>query len=415
LGAVSGGWHFAGLASSIFVVRPLSQIVCVRAYPLSIALRKPFRHAVQVRQCADPIVVEVELADRTVGYGETLARPYVTGETVETVMGTIGDTILKALVDFRPECFADALELIDALPVRDELGDVINAARAGVELALLDAYSRYFGMPVEAAAGWLGLPGFGLPGSTGKVRYSGVLSGDDVGKLPGSVRKMRWFGLRDFKLKVGYEDDVERVRAVARVLGKSLGRRTTLRIDANGGWSFARGLEVLQALEDIPISCVEQPLSPQDDGRLVEFRRSIKFSVMHDESLITFEDARRLVELGVGDGFNIRISKNGGFLQALRFAHFARKNGVFYQLGCMVGETSILSAAGRRFLELVPGVGFAEGSYGKFLLRSDVVKRGVGFGYGGKARPLSGLGWGVEVVADLLKRHVSDRVVEYPL
>ena len=38
-----------------------------------------------------------------------------------------------------------------------------------------------------------------------------------------------------------------------------------------------------------------------------------------------------------------------------------------------------------------------EGSYGRFLLRGDVVRRPVGFGYGGRPKPLPGLGWGVEV------------------
>ncbi len=56
----------------------------------------------------------------------------------------------------------------------------MNAARAGVELALLDAYSRHFRRDIGEAVGWLGLAGLGSPGSARRVRYSAVLSGGEV-------------------------------------------------------------------------------------------------------------------------------------------------------------------------------------------------------------------------------------------
>jgi hypothetical protein len=74
----------------------------------------------------------------------------------------------------------------------------------------------------------------------------------------------------------------------------------------------------------------------------------------------------------------------------------------------MVGETSILSAAGRRFLQIVPGVRFAEGSFGRFLLTRDVAARPVRFGYGGRFKALTGLGWGVTVRPDRLAELAAD-------
>ena len=61
-----------------------TQVVAIQIWPLQIPLRKPFKHAAAVRSTADPIVVEIELVDGTIGYGETLARPYVTAETPAT-------------------------------------------------------------------------------------------------------------------------------------------------------------------------------------------------------------------------------------------------------------------------------------------------------------------------------------------
>ncbi|HSW45783.1 MAG TPA: enolase C-terminal domain-like protein [Phycisphaerae bacterium] len=387
----------------------------MRIWPLAIPLRKPFRHAVGEREVADPVVVEVELADGTLGYGETLPRPYVSDETLESVIRCLRGELLNALVELRPAGFPEALECIDALPDRTRAGEVMTAARAGLELALLDAYSRHFERPIAEVVGWLGLPGLGPPGSIRLARYGGVISGDEVGRLAWSVRKMRWFGLRDFKLKVGYEDDVERIRAVARVLGRSLGSKFTLRLDANGAWTPERAVEVLKAVTDVPVSCVEQPLDRDHESDLQALRQQTGAKVMHDESLVTRQDAERLVEAGVADGFNIRLSKNGGFLPALRLAHLARKQGILCQLGCMVGETSILSAAGRRFLENVPNVTFAEGSYGRFLLRGDVAWKPVGFGYGGRPKSLPGPGWGVTVDAGKLREYVRPGVIELAL
>lgn len=392
-----------------------SHVRCIRVYPLALPLRKPFRHATQVRTEADPIIVAVQLANSIIGYGETLPRPYVSGETTATVAHALHNELRHHLLGMRPASFAEALEQIEGLPFVDQEGRLITAARAGLELALLDAYSHYFHKPLSDAVGWFGAAGFGSPGSLAKIRYSGVISGDDLPRLARSIRKMRLFRLRDFKLKVGYPDDVLRIREAARILGRNLGRSLTLRLDANGGWTLTRAIEVLSAVRDIAIAGVEQPLPPDQDQDLPLLKQHTPFPLVHDESLLTLDHAERLHQSGVADGFNIRISKNGGFLPAMRLANFARRNHILCQLGCMVGETSLLSAVGRRFLEHVPGIRFAEGSYGRFLLTRDILRRRVQFGLGGKAKPLPGLGWGVKVEPQFLEQFTRPGMLEFPL
>jgi len=393
-----------------------TQINRITLWPLAIPMKRRFSHATHEREVADPVVVAVELANGVVGWGETLPRPYVTGETVESVRPAVEQALLPLLAPLHPTCLPEALEVIDALPTIDPDGRPISAARAGIEMALLDAYCRCWSRWVGDVVGWLGLAGIGVGGSLKQVRYSGVLSADEPRRVLRSLWKMRWFGLRDFKLKVGFDGDQELVAAVAGRLSGAIRRgRATLRLDANGGWTLDRAVERLSAWREWPIACIEQPLPRGHEHRLGELKRQVPTPIMHDESLTTLADAEKLIALRVADFFNIRLSKNGGWLASIRLAGLARRHGVGYQLGCMVGETSILSAAGRAFLAVVPGVEFAEGSYGGFLLRDDVVEQPVRFGYGGRGRLLPGPGWGVQVRPERLRRLVADRPIEIVL
>lgn len=393
-----------------------SQIRRLTLHPLAIPFRKPFAHAASVRETADPVVIAAELADNTIGYGETLPRPYVTGETVESVLRVVEDVLLGPLTELRPSNFPEALEALAALPTNTEDGTPIAAARAGVELALLDAYSRHFRRPIIEAAGWIGLPRLGPPGSLRHVRYSAIVGGDDPGRIPRVIRRMRCYGLCDFKLKVGDDRDDDRVRAAVAALGRSLrDGDTTLRLDANAAWDLPTAAVRLGRWEDLGIACIEQPLAKGDEANLPELQRRTTFPLMHDESLVTYDDAEALITNQVADWFNLRLSKNGGFLETMRIVGLARQHRVRYQLGCMVGETSILSAAGRRFLECIPDVAFAEGSYGRFLLAADVAARPVRFGYGGRPQPLTGPGWGVDVDPDRLAALAAQRPTALPL
>jgi muconate cycloisomerase len=387
-------------------------VQCLTIYPLALTMKRKVSHAASQRAVSEPIVVAVELANGVIGYGETLPRAYVTGETNETVVDVLRDEFTRQLLAFRPTGFYDALEAIEALPYIGEDGHGCPAARAAIELALLDAYLKSFGRSVSDVTGWLGLPGFGHPGSLPRARYSMVLASESIAKLRKHVRLAYLLGMRHFKLKVGFADDEERLDVVGRSLGRALERqRASLRLDANGAWTLPRAVASLKKWHNVSFSGVEQPLAKDADEDLPSLREQTGVRVFHDESLVTLDDARRLHALGVADGFNIRISKCGGLLPSLRLAGFARARDIDVQLGCMVGETSILSAVGMCFLAVVPGVRFCEGAFGGLLMAEDVVRRSVLFRIGGRPPRIPPGGWGAAVQTDLLERHCVERPI----
>ena len=303
-----------------------SAVRSINVLPLAIPMRRRVSHASSQRDVADPIVVAVELNSGIVGYGETLPRPYVTGETVESVLAAIEEMFVPGLVSLSPEHFPGALEAIDALPFETPDGRSVPAARAAVELALLDAYARHFDRPISEVAGWMGLGGFGPPGSTRTIRYSGVLASSSSVSTLKTLRLLWWYGLRHFKLKVGLPDDAERVTTVLRRLRRAITRhRASLRVDANGGWTKDEAIERLSDFDPLPLAGLEQPLAKGNEDALPVIQALSEAPLIHDESLVTMDDAHRLLELDVAGGFNIRISKCGGLLPSLRLADLARQ------------------------------------------------------------------------------------------
>jgi L-alanine-DL-glutamate epimerase-like enolase superfamily enzyme len=390
----------------------------VRIFRLAIPLRVRFEHAAAVRDLADPVIVQLSAAApyaHYVGYGETLARTYVTGESAGSVVQDVADLFMPRLAAFAPQSFAEALEAIETLPTQFS-GRIVTAARAAVELALLDLAGKVFRRRPADVAGWMGLTGFGAPGALATARYSGVVVGHTRRQISAAVRLQRWYGLRDFKLKVAIDGWEQRLEWAHRALRRSINSgRATLRVDANSGWTMSEAEEALPLLERSGVTAIEQPLSDHDDSRLPDLAIQTKCDLIADESLITLSDAHRLIEGGGVRVFNIRLAKNGGLLPALRIARLVLSAGLNVQLGCLVGETSILSAAGIGFLETCPAVRFVEGAFGKLLLKEDIVRRPIRFGHRGRIAPRADFGLGVEVDPRAVERLAIERGRSIPL
>ena len=170
-----------------------------------------------------------------------------------------------------------------------------------------------------------------------------------------------------------------------------------LRVDANEAWGMNECVERIQPLEPFGITSVEQPVPHEQVAGLAGIRKQLRTPIMLDESLCSTVDATRAVENQWCDLFNLRLSKCGGFIPTLRLAQFAKQNNIGYQLGCQVGESAILSAAGRHFATSVAGIRYCEGSYDRRLVFDWLTEEDITFGRGGHAPALVGCGLGVTV------------------
>jgi L-Ala-D/L-Glu epimerase len=367
------------------------KLVAATLYALRVPFVESFNHSATERRWCDSVVVCVRNEAGTEGFGEGAPRSYVTGETVETMLDHLAGE-LWPLVAGREVPPVESLESLAAFVPETGLAGAIapNAARAALELAVLDCALRRSGRGMATL----------LPPRRHCVTYSGVITAGPIARAVQHARQMRAIGLRDIKVKVGFDDDVARVTAVRAALGPA----ASLRLDANGAWSFERAVEVLNAVAPLAIAAVEQPLTRGPVEDLVHLRRATPIPVMVDESLVTRTDAEVLIAAGAADLFNVRISKCGGLARSLAIASEALAAGLGVQVGSQVGETAILSAAGRHLAAALPAVAFVEGSYGTLLLAEDVSVETVRFGHRGEAPILSGPGLGIRVVEERLRR-----------
>lgn len=229
-----------------------------------------------------------------------LARPLATaGGTIDTREGFLvtveaagerglGEaTPLPGWTESLDDC-RNALERVDdpvdalaapAAPAGDTgaLADC-PAARHGVALALADARARAAGDPLYRHLG-------------GPERVEHVPVNATVGDAPPEetareVQRAAAAGFPAVKVKVGARDvgaDVERLRTVRERLRTTREResggsgrseasaqqraRVELRADANGAWTREQAREAFDALADLGVAYVEQPLSADDlDG-----------------------------------------------------------------------------------------------------------------------------------------------------
>jgi len=186
-----------------------------------------------------------------------------------------------------------------------------------------------------------------------------------------------------------------------------------MQIDAHARWSKDEAVEWLSDNDDLPLTAVVQPLPRGREDDLLILKDLFDITLIHDESLKTLLDARRLKALGVADGFHITVGKCGGLMPALRLAAFARRERIRLQIGLISGVTDLSIAAGLSLLQVCPGVDYAETKAGVLNPPIDIVRKRLRFGFRRRLPRAIGPGIGVEIDVDKLERGAMDTPVAF--
>ncbi|MGW2649140.1 enolase C-terminal domain-like protein [Streptomyces sp. NPDC001393] len=307
-------------------------------YRVELPMAVGFDHPAKRRSASDSLLLRLE-ADGVTGLGECAPRAYVTGETTDSVTAQLLSLPLDAVfARLRSSEPAALLARLRATGVAGTFG-----VRGGnnllclLETALLDLLGRRLGLDGDRLVTAGGAP----------AARPAVLPVSQVLDLSLDVEEFLDTRGPFHFVKVKAADDIRRdVRTVTAIRSR-LGDRVPVMVDANMSWSADEAAGHLAALSDAGTDLVEEPLAKGSWAELARLRGRTAVGIMLDESVCTPEDARRAVESGACDAFNVRVAKNGGPVTAARLIGLARGAGLGFQIGVQVAEVGPLINAGR--------------------------------------------------------------------
>lgn len=229
------------------------------------------------------------------GYAEAVMDPYpdYLEETIAGAMTFLRDVLLPAIIGKR---FNTPYELQPLLaPWRGNY-----MAKAVVEMALWDIWSKSLGTPLKAVIGGVG-DSVSVGVSIGIAPIEKTL--DRVAEVVGQ-------GYHRTKLKIAQGHDIALVEAVRNKFPD-----IKLTVDANTDYGM-NDLAVLQALDEFKLDYIEQPLAFDDIHDHAKVQAALKTAICLDESIRTPSDARKALEIGAARVINIKVGRVGGFAAA---------------------------------------------------------------------------------------------------
>jgi len=376
----------------------MPRISSCRLHAVELPFRGEFKHAASSRKTSSSLFLELEVEGSTHGWGESLPRPYVTGESRDGAFALLAESVLPHLMGIEFSSFDEVLAFLtrcDGIAPAEWVPSETpqSAAWCAVDLALLDGFGKHFKRS-PFGTGPQPLPdGF---------RYSGVLGSSRGWKQTAQLIAYRLLGYRAIKLKLdelSVPADVARVRRLG-------GSRMELRADLNMAWSLEQALAAMPGLAASGIRSFEQPLAADDLTGAARLAQETGLDVMADESLNTRASLDRMIEAKACTAINARISKCGGLVATLARCREAIAAGMWVQVGCQVGESSLLSAAHLHLCAEFRKMRHAEGCFGKLLLAEDPATPLLQMRRGGLPPSLPGApGLGVEIDREILARH----------
>jgi len=353
----------------------------------------PFVHSVEWSAGTRPgitrLVVQVEIADGTVGLGETLC-----------LLEFIEPVLVKTIVPL--SLGEDACNIERLLRKVEGAGyyhhkRAMVMARAAVEMACWDIVGKQAGMPLHRL--WGGQYRERIP-VIGYIQSANPL--EAAKQAADYVQK--GFGTLKVKLGMGEALDIDLVQAVR----EAAGPRIQIRGDVNGAWTIGTAKRQLRKLERFDLQYVEQPLPLEDLRGHALLRKQTCVPIALDESAYTLQDVHAILAHEAADVLVLDPHEAGGLIQARKQAALCEAAGIPVTLHSG-GECGISLAAYLHFAASVPNLTLAiDTQYPN--LSADIITRRFDMNSGSAEAPRDGAGLGVTLDVHALKQLESDTI-----
>ena len=291
----------------------------MRVYEVALPLRSPFTISGGSLAVRRSLIVELEDDAGACGYGESapFELPFYSDETLSSAFACLRDVLIPRVLGRRIENSTAMWAL---------LGDGVQGnrmARAGLDTAWWDLAARQRQVSladlVTERLTTLGVPE--VEARRSDAFECGVAIGIPEhlsrASLEEEVRDAVRGGYRRVKLKVRPGWDREPVQAAQDVL-QAESAVLPLWVDANGAYALRRDREALAALDDMGLLFIEQPFAETALEDTVCYERTARTPVCLDESLVSDEVARQVLDIGGPMIWNLKVQRMGGLEEACR-------------------------------------------------------------------------------------------------
>lgn len=283
---------------------------------LQMELKAPFTTSFGTFQRKELILVEVVDRDGVSGWGESVAfsAPWYSEETVKTNWHMLEDFLV-------PLALAEPIHHPEELSKRFAAIRQNNMAKAALEGAVWDLYAKRLGVPLSQALG-----------GTKKDIEVGVSIGiqPTVADLLQVMERYVAQGYRRIKVKIKPGWDVDVIRDVRRAFPD-----VPLMADANSAYTLADA-DRLKALDEFGLMMIEQPLAADDLVDHALLQPLLQTPICLDESIRSYDDARKALDLGSCRIINIKIGRVGGLGEAKRIHDLCAERGAPVWCGGML-------------------------------------------------------------------------------
>ncbi len=294
-------------------------------------MRMTFATSLGSKTAATSVIVKVSGSDGSVGIGEIPTSFVFPHETVAAID--------KILTQIRPSLLGKSAGryafLIDNLRKQ---WPAFAMTLSGLEVALFRASL--------AADGKRELAFWGAKTKTLQTDITIPFVPDKAAVEPWVKRAIR-AGFTAYKIKVSGNVgiDFDFCRAIYHCLADS-GKPFIMRLDGNQGFTPQSAMKLMDKLDraQIPIELFEQPLKRSDYKGFKSLTCNSPVPIIADETVLTADDCKRVIDDRLAHGVNIKIAKSG-ISESRTILKLARQASLKLMLGCMTETMVGLSAA----------------------------------------------------------------------
>lgn len=294
---------------------PLMKIHSVTLSIISAPLKSPFTTHLETVTIREVIVIKVMDHDGNIGYGEAVpfSSPWYTEETVQTCKHMLEDFLIPRLLNI-PIHHPSELEILWSGIRRNTM------AKAGLEQALWDLYAKQQGVYLGKLFG----------GVRQEVAAGVVIAAPDIQTALQQIEDVKSEGYERYKVKIHRNTDIALLSEIRNVYPD-----ISLMADANSAYTLDDA-EHLKKLDTFDLMMIEQPLGNDDIVEHSLLQQKLTTPICLDESICSFHDAKSALLLGSCGIINIKMSRVGGWNQAVKIHNLCLQEQIPVWCGGMI-------------------------------------------------------------------------------